>query len=209
MNLSLTFDNGPDLVATPQVLDVLDAAEVKATFFMLGRMLAKPGARTIADDVLARGHRIGNHTWSHRQLGSLPPAEAVQEIDRTQALLGDLTDADRLFRPAAGGGVIGPQMMSPAASDRLIADRYSCVLWNSVPRDWEDIEGWPKTALADTRRLAWPVVVVHDLPTGAMRRLAEFLDEAKDLGAEFTQAFPADCTPIWRGERQWPMPMVV
>jgi hypothetical protein len=130
----------------------------------------------------------------------------VAEIERTQQQLGDLVDVDRLFRPAAGGGVIGPKMMSAAASDHLLAERYSCVLWNSVPRDWEDVEGWPRAALADIGRLAWPVVVVHDVATGAMRRLEDFLAQAKDLGAEFTQDFPADCTPIWRGERQWPMP---
>ena len=208
MRLSLTFDNGPDPVTTPEVLDVLDAAQVKATFFMLGSMLAKPGARAIAEDVRARGHRIGNHTWSHRQLGKMTPPQAVEEIERTQQLLDDLADEDRLFRPAAGGGVLGPQMMSAAASDHLCAGGYSCVLWNSVPRDWEDTEAWPQTALTDVRRLAWPVVVIHDLPTGAMRRLEDFLVQATALGAEFTQAFPTDCTPIWRGERQWQMPMV-
>jgi peptidoglycan/xylan/chitin deacetylase (PgdA/CDA1 family) len=207
LNVSLTFDNGPDPVVTPQVLEVLDHAAVKASFFMLGAMLAKPGGWDTAVEVARRGHRIGNHTWSHRQLGTLTPSEAVAEIDRTQQQLGDLADADRLFRPAAGGGVIGPKMMSAAASDHLLAERYSCVLWNSVPRDWEDIEGWPRTALADIARLAWPVVVVHDVATGAMERLEDFLAQAKDLGAEFTQDFPTDCTPIWRGERKWPMPM--
>jgi peptidoglycan-N-acetylglucosamine deacetylase len=207
MNLSLTFDNGPDRLTTPEVLDILDAAQVKATFFMLGSKLAKAGARAIAEEVRARGHRIGNHTWSHGQLGRMAPEQAVSEIERTQELLEGLADEDRLFRPAAGGGVIGPNMMCPAASDRLTAGAYSCVLWNSVPRDWEDTEGWPETALADIRRLAWPVVVVHDLPTGAMRGLGEFLTRAKALGAEFSHAFPTDCTPIWRGERQWRMPM--
>jgi peptidoglycan/xylan/chitin deacetylase (PgdA/CDA1 family) len=207
VNLSLTFDNGPDPATTREVLDVLDAAQVKATFFMLGSKLAKPGARAIAEDVRARGHRVGNHTWSHGQLGRMSPEEAVGEIERTQALLVGLADDDRLFRPAAGGGVIGPHMMCPAASDRLTAGAYSCVLWNSVPRDWEDTEGWAETALADVHRLAWPVVVVHDLPTGAMRRLPDFLAQARALGAEFSQAFPADCTPIWRGEHRWRMPM--
>jgi peptidoglycan/xylan/chitin deacetylase (PgdA/CDA1 family) len=208
MNLSLTFDNGPDPVTTPQVLDVLDAAQVKATFFMLGAKLARPGARAIAEDVRSRGHRVGNHTFSHGLIGKMTPDQGIEEIERTQDLLEGLADDDRLFRPAAGGGVIGPHMMSPAADAHLTAGGYSCVLWNSVPRDWEDTESWPQAALADIRRLAWPVVVVHDLPTGAMRRLDDFLAKAKDLGAEFTQAFPTDCTPIWRGERQWEMPMV-
>lgn len=208
MNLSLTFDNGPDAVTTPEVLDVLDAAEVKATFFMLGAKLAKPGARALAEEVRARGHRIGNHTFSHGLIGKMTPAQAVEEIERTQDLLAGLADDDRLFRPVAGGGVIGPHMMSCAANEHLAAGGYSCVLWNSVPRDWKDTQGWPDTALADVRRLAWPVVVVHDLPTGAMRRLEDFLSRAKDLGAHFTQAFPTDCTPIWRGVSQWAMPMV-
>jgi peptidoglycan/xylan/chitin deacetylase (PgdA/CDA1 family) len=206
MKVSLTFDNGPDATTTPEVLDTLDAADVKATFFMLGSRLAKPRARDIAETVRARGHRIGNHTWSHRQLGTLDPAQAVEEIERTQALLDELVDADRLFRPAAGG-VIGPAMMCAAASDCLIGGGYSCVLWNSVPRDWEDIDGWAQTALDDVRRHDWSVVVVHDLATGAMRQLGGFLAQAKELGAEFSQDFPADCTPIWRGESRWAMPM--
>ena len=207
MKVSLTFDNGPDPVTTPAVLDVLGAADVQATFFMLGSRLAKPGAREIAEDVRARRHRIGNHTWSHRQLGTLEPAQAIEEIERTQALLDGLADADRLFRPAAGGGVNGPAMMCAAASDHLLGGGYSCVLWNSVPRDWEDVDGWPQTALADMCRHDWTVVVVHDLATGAMRQLDDFLARAKDLGAEFSQAFPADCTPIWCGEPRWAMPM--
>jgi len=207
VNLSLTFDNGPDPVTTPEVLDILDAAEVRATFFMLGAKLAKPGARAIAEAVRARGHRVGNHTWSHGLIGKMTPAEGIGEIERTQQLLDGLTDEDRLFRPAAGGGVIGPHMMSGAASDHLVDGAYSCVLWNSVPRDWEDTDGWHETALADVRRLAWPVVVVHDLPTGAMGRLQTFLARAKDLGAAFVQSFPLDCVPIWRGERQWDMPL--
>ena len=158
MNVSLTFDNGPHPVTTPQVLDVLGAAQVAASFFMLGSMLAKPGARAIADDVRARGHRIGNHTWSHRQLGTLAPAQAVEEIERTQRLLGGLADEDRLFRPAAGGGVIGPKMMSPTASDHLLEGGYSCVLWNSVPHDWDDPSGWAPRALANVAAQPWTVV---------------------------------------------------
>jgi peptidoglycan/xylan/chitin deacetylase (PgdA/CDA1 family) len=207
VKLSLTLDNGPHPTTTTQVLDTLEGVGALATFFMVGSRLEKPGARRIAEEVRARGHRIGNHTFSHGQLGDMAPAEAVAEVERTQALLEGLTDDDRLFRPAAGGGIIGPRMMSGAARDHLAAGGYSCVLWNSVPRDWEDADGWPATALGDLRRRDWTVLVLHDLPTGAMAHLAGFLARARDLGAELRQDFPADCVPIWRGERRWEMAM--
>ena len=64
-SLTLTFDNGPFADVTPQVLRVLEEKEVLATFFMLGERLALPDGRPLAQSVLAAGHWIGNHTWSH------------------------------------------------------------------------------------------------------------------------------------------------
>lgn len=72
MALALTFDDGPSPLYTPQILAVLRRYGVKATFFMLGANVEKcpSTVRQIVDE----GHTLGNHTWSHPNLDTLPPA---------------------------------------------------------------------------------------------------------------------------------------
>ena len=76
----------------------------------------------------------------------------------------------------------------------------TCVLWNAVPRDWEDPRGWAETALAQCLGQDWTLLVLHDLPTGAMGRLKIFIDRMRDHGAVFRQDFPKECVPLLRGE---------
>jgi len=199
--LTLSFDNGPSEV-TPEVLDLLAHYRIKATFFVCGKEIVAEPQRAILSRAKREGHWIGNHTFSHTvQLGATGDPDApVKEIGRTQALLGDLAGPERLFRPYGGGGVIGRRLLSPAALQFLLQEKYTCVLWNSVPRDWEEPEGWPERALYDISRQAWTLLVLHDLPTGAMKQLPRFLDRVRAEGVEVVQSFPDDCMPIRRGE---------
>ena len=203
MQVTLTFDNGPEPAVTGRVLDILETTRVKATFFVLGSKLADRKRRALAKRAHAEGHWIGNHTWSHNApLGdTLDPEVAEREIARTQSELGPLAHEHRFFRPyAGGGGTISRRLLSPSAVDLLILGRYSCVLWNAVPKDWEDPDGWVETALGQCRSQAWSLVVLHDLPTGAMKHLARFLDTVADAGGLFHQEFPLDCMPIRCGD---------
>ncbi|MFC0386701.1 polysaccharide deacetylase family protein [Muricoccus vinaceus] len=198
--VTLTFDNGPEPEVTPGVLDVLRQRGLLATFFVLGHKLA--GNRALAERAHAEGHWIGNHTWSHAQpLGQLPddPATAEAEIGRTQALIGDLSHPDRLFRPVGGGGVLGPHLLSGAALDHLARERFTCVTWSAVPGDFRDPGGWPETALAQCRGPDPVLLVLHDLPNGAMRQLDRFLGRLADAEARFVQDFPERCVPMRRG----------
>lgn len=205
--VTLTFDNGPEPDATPVVLETLGRRQIPATFFVVGEKLARPDRRRLTERAAAAGHWVGNHTFTHSAaLGTVPAAVAAAEIERTQALLGDLVHPDRLFRPpGAQGGVIDHRLLSRTALDVLRRDRYTLVLWNAVPHDWEDPEGWVDTALRRLAQLPRAVLVLHDLPTGAMRRLDTFLARALDRGARFVQAFPEDCTPIVRGVVRAPL----
>ena len=187
---------------TPRVLDVLGQADIKATFFMLGSKLADPARRAIAKRVHAEGHWIGNHTWSHKEpLGRVAdPARVVAEIIDTQSAIDELSHPDRLFRPFGGGGEIGRHLLSAPAVEILRRERMTCVLWNAVPRDWEDARGWAEVALAQCLAQPWTLLVLHDLPTGAMGRLKIFIDRIRDHGGRFRQEFPPECVPIRRGE---------
>ena len=202
MQVTLTFDNGPEPAVTPRVLDILEAADIKATFFVLGSKLADKKRRALAKRAHAEGHWIGNHTWSHAlPLGRLTdPSRAVSEIVETEGLIDELAHPDRLFRPFGGGGELGPHLLSSAAVDILKKEKMTCVLWNAIPRDWEDPRGWAEVAMAQCLSQPWTLLVLHDLPTGAMGRLKIFIERVKDHGGTFRQDFPPECVPLRRGE---------
>ena len=200
-DVTLTFDNGPEPDVTPGVLDVLARTEVLASFFVLGKKIADPARRKRAERAAAEGHWIANHTYSHETpLGNLPGRDVPEaEIGRTQALIGDLAHPDRLFRPFGGGGALGPHLLGRPVADYLIEGRYTCVLWNVIPRDWADPDGWVETAMDLIAPLDHALIVVHDLPTGAMAHLERFIDRVRDAGGTFRQDFPGDCVPLRRG----------
>jgi peptidoglycan/xylan/chitin deacetylase (PgdA/CDA1 family) len=200
MKISLTFDNGPDLAVTPGVLDTLAKHDVKATFFLLGKNLAEPERRKLAVRAFSEGHRLGNHSYSHSvPFGMLDtPLDAVQEILSTDALLGDLRGTERLFRPF-GRGQIGRHLLNDPAWDTLVENRYTCVLWTCIPPERDRPDSWMEPALQTCELQPWSVIVLHDLPTGAMRQLGGFLTMLAERGAEFSQDFPEECTPLRRG----------
>ena len=202
MRLTLSFDNGPDPDVTPRVLDLLARHGVQAHFFVLGRQVALPAGRALVARAVAEGHLVGNHSFSHEvPLGDDPRPDAVaREIAATGALLAPLVPGPRRFRPFGGGGVLGPHLLSPAAVEHLCDHGYSCVLWNSVPRDWVDPGGWVAGALDDLGARPHTVLVLHDLPGACLDGLDGFLGQARARGAEFTVELPADCVPIVDGQ---------
>jgi peptidoglycan/xylan/chitin deacetylase (PgdA/CDA1 family) len=200
MKISLTFDNGPEPDVTPHVLDTLGSHSVKASFFLLGKNLEFPDRRALAERAFREGHRLGNHSYSHSVPFGLmeSPRDAVQEILATDALLGDLRGTERLFRPF-GRARVGPHLLNSFAWETLVANEYTCVLWSYIPPERDQPDSWMPLALEACRNSPWTVIVMHDLPTGAMRNLGRFLEMAADSGAEFSQDFPADCTPLRQG----------
>ncbi len=207
--LTLSFDNGPEPTVTPLVLDVLRRRAIRASFFVIGSKLADPAARACATRAAAEGHWIGNHTWTHDVPLGKQPGRADAEIARTQDELGALSHPSRWFRPMGGGGAIGPHLLSPDAVALLERDRYSCVLWNAVPRDWAEPDRWVETALAQLDRQDWTLMVLHDLPTGAMAHLDRFLDGVAALGVALRQDFPPGCVPVLHGSRTAPLDHLV
>ena len=100
--VALTLDDGPDPEVTPQVLDLLDGHDAKATFFVIGRRVeAHP---QLAKEIVARGHRLENHTYRHRHsFAFLPYPIMRREIDRAQRAITDTVGrAPCYFRAPAG-----------------------------------------------------------------------------------------------------------
>ncbi|MEM7482153.1 MAG: polysaccharide deacetylase family protein [Acidobacteriota bacterium] len=137
--VALTFDDGPDPKVTPQVLDLLDRTEAKATFFVIGQLVERhPG---LTAEIHARGHRLGNHTFRHlKRFSILGPGRTGEEIDRSQEALAQITGYRPVhFRPPAG-------LRSPWLEPLLARRGLRLVSWtrrgyDTVRQDSESITG--------------------------------------------------------------------
>jgi peptidoglycan/xylan/chitin deacetylase (PgdA/CDA1 family) len=202
VKVTLTFDNGPEPGVTERVLAVLEEEKILATFFVLGAKLADPRRRKLAERAHAEGHWIGNHTMTHgTPLGKIKQAgKARSEILDAQRELAELAHPDRLFRPFGGGGKLGPHLLNQEALAVLREEKMTCVLWNAIPRDFADPENWVERALEQCRGQPRTLLVLHDLPNGAMAHLPAFIAAVRKQGGGFQQDFPPECVPIRRGE---------
>jgi peptidoglycan/xylan/chitin deacetylase (PgdA/CDA1 family) len=199
--VTLTFDNGPTADVTPAVLDCLGQHRIKSTFFVIGNKAETDAGAALVARAHAEGHWIGNHTYSHTTpLGELDAAAAVREIEQAEQVLNWVKQPQRLFRPYGRAGRIGKHLLHAAAVQKLQAEKYTCVLWNSISGDWRDPDGWVEIALEQFRSKDWSLIVLHDQPSGAMRHLDRFLAALRDENAEMQQDFPPECTPIVNGE---------
>ena len=198
--VTLTIDNGPTPGITEHVHEVLDEHGVRAIFFAVGRNVVDAAGRRLVERAVAAGHVVGSHTWSHTvTFGPASAADVDRELDDGRRAIADAGGDGQLFRPYGAGGAIDDRLMSGHGARRLLDDGCTCVLWNSVPGDWLDPDGWTANALADIEGQPWTVVVLHDVADAALGRLDDFLARCADAGVAFTLDVPDSCTPIRAG----------
>jgi peptidoglycan/xylan/chitin deacetylase (PgdA/CDA1 family) len=198
--VSLSFDNGPDPHITPQVLDILAKHRVKASFFVVGQKLSTPAGRKLAERTSAEGHWLGNHTFTHSSpLGLLDREAAIEEFVKTERALEWVDQEPRLFRPYGRQGKLGKHLMHAAVVEKLKEGGYSCVLWNAVPGDWKDPDGWVARGLGQIEQRDWSLVVLHDHLKGVLNGLDGFIGKLLDSGTTIVQDYPPDCVPIRAG----------
>jgi peptidoglycan/xylan/chitin deacetylase (PgdA/CDA1 family) len=153
--VALTIDDGPDPQLTPRVLDLLDAAQARATFFCIGRRARAHPA--LCRDIVARGHRVENHGDSHSNAFSLfGPRRMKADIAAAQATLADITgEAPMFFRPTAG-------LRNPFLDPVLAALNLRLAAWTRRPYDTRD--GRPERVLQRLTRGLGPgdILLMHD-----------------------------------------------
>jgi len=126
--LAITFDDGPNPLITPKLLDLLDQFQARATFFVIGRFVRECGALT--KEIAERGHLLANHTATHPNLFWLGPNAVRDELERCQDALCDATGSHaRFFRPPYG--FRNPWVVSTARDLGM-----QTVLWTLLPGDW-------------------------------------------------------------------------
>lgn len=166
--VAITFDDGPNAHTTPRVLEILDAAGIRCTFFLLGREIARHPAiaRAIAD----AGHEIGIHGFDHSS------DDMPGQIARCEAELSRLGLSSRLFRPARG-------RCGAAVLVGLWRRGFTTVLWSFDARDSMRYEGkWrgPPPAYETLKR--GEIILMHDDNSACTAELPTLLASLKTKG---------------------------
>ncbi|MBK7601810.1 MAG: glycosyltransferase [Acidobacteria bacterium] len=133
--IALTFDDGPDRICTPKILDILKRENVKASFFIIGQNgETEPD---ILKRIVAEGHDIGNHSFTHPNLGEIPSSLTKMELNATKLLIESLTGrSTRLFRAPYFGDAepTTPDEVEPARIAKELG--YIIVGLRVDPDDW-------------------------------------------------------------------------
>ncbi len=122
---ALTFDDGPNPEFTPQLLDVLDKYNAKATFFMVGK--AARNCPKLVKKIANNGHAIGNHSWNHPSLPLLRASQRKKQILACQRAIAPY--GQKLFRPPYGH-------QSLASHVDAFQLGYKVVGWDIAAEDW-------------------------------------------------------------------------
>jgi len=188
--VAMTFDDGPHPSLTPQLLDILAARGIRATFYVIGWRVAQSPllARRIAEE----GHEIGNHTWSHPSLTGQSDAAALAQIDRTtQAVHEAVGRPPVTMRPPYGN-------FSPRQRRMLMEARnMPTVLWSVDPEDWRR-PGAPVVAQRIVSQShPGAVILSHDIIGATVRAMPAALDGLIARGYEFVTLSELIGWPRW------------
>jgi peptidoglycan-N-acetylglucosamine deacetylase len=176
--IALTFDDGPSAALTPKLLDLLAAHHIKATFFVIGENVAEHPE--IVSRAAREGHEIGNHSWSHPNLGKMSDESVRRQLQQTDDAIKSATgNRPTLMRPPYGS--------ITAREKRWIHDEfgYDIILWDVDPYDWKR----PGPAVVRARILKetrpGSIVLSHDIHPGTIEAMPSTFDELEAKGFKF------------------------
>ena len=129
--VALTFDDGPDPLTTPALLDVLERHGAVATFFVTGSRVGRHPE--LAREIVARGHTVGNHSFRHDLLGAFRSTRTLaEEISATQRELKQLGIEPLAYRPPMG--ITSPRLRRAIPAAGLMVVNFSCRAWDGGNR---------------------------------------------------------------------------
>ncbi|MFI0483729.1 polysaccharide deacetylase family protein [Actinomadura sp. 9N215] len=168
--VSLTFDDGPGPY-TARLLDTLKAGGARATFFLLGENVhAHPD---VVRRMAMEGHEVANHTWSHSNLTTLPPAAVRSQIQRTQ----------QAVKNASG---VAPTLMRPpyGATNKQVgrAIGMPLILWSVDTLDWRHRSVSRDTKIGIKEPRSGGIVLFHDIHKPSVDAIPKVVDGLKKRG---------------------------
>jgi peptidoglycan/xylan/chitin deacetylase (PgdA/CDA1 family) len=173
--IALTFDDGPNATLTPKLLDLLAARHLKATFFVVGQNAVDH------PDILKRavreGHEIGNHSWSHPNLGKMSDDAVRRELQKTDdAIAAAIGKRPTLLRPPYGS--------ITARQKKWIHDEfgYRIIIWDVDPLDWKRPGPSVVTARILKETKAGSIVLAHDIHAPTIEAMPATFDQLMKKG---------------------------
>lgn len=153
--VALTFDDGPTPHYTADILQLLDLYQVKATFFVTGAETQR--YMTQAKQIVAAGHQLGNHSWSHQRMVFMPLDEINREIEGTdQQIRAAGFEGEILFRPPYGKKLL----LLPWY---LAQNNRASIMWDIAPETFDENSEDPQTMATEVLEQVKPgsIVLLH------------------------------------------------
>jgi peptidoglycan/xylan/chitin deacetylase (PgdA/CDA1 family) len=176
--IAMTFDDGPSEKLTPELLDILAAHHIHATFFVIGENAER--YPEILKRAVREGHEIGNHSWSHPFFAKMSDAAVRRELQKTDDVIrAAIGTRPVLVRPPYGSITTRQKQWIHAEFG------YQIILWDVDPLDWKR----PGPAIVTSRivRGTRPgsIVLSHDIHAGTIKAMPATLDQLQAKGFKF------------------------
>ncbi|WP_051221106.1 polysaccharide deacetylase family protein [Eremococcus coleocola] len=184
LQVSLTFDDGPNDEFTPQLLDVMNKYGVKGTFFLMGAYVDEYPEMT--KRIVDEGHYLGNHTYNHFDLHDLTDEEVKTQFEWTNMAIEEATGTrPKMYRMPFGGG--GERVYN------LMADSgMESILWNLDSLDWktQDRDMIVEEVMNDLQEHS--LILMHDTNQATVDAIDILIPKLQEMGYEFVSPLDID-----------------
>ena len=176
--VAITFDDGPHGANTPRLLEMLKQRKVRATFFMVGQCVAE--FPDIVKKMVAEGHEVASHSWSHPQLSTMSEAGVREQLEKTHAaIIAACGVTPKVMRPPYGAFTARQRAWAHATWG------YKCILWDVDPLDWKvrNADHVKNEILKAT--VPGSIILAHDIHKSTVDAMPETLDGLLAKGFKF------------------------
>jgi peptidoglycan/xylan/chitin deacetylase (PgdA/CDA1 family) len=176
--IAMTFDDGPSAPNTPRLLDMLKQRKIHATFFFVGQCVQENPE--IVKRIVAEGHEVGNHSWSHPDLAKMSDAAVHDQIQKTQdAIVAACGVTPKVMRPPYGAFT---------ARQRAWANGtwgFKIIIWDVDPLDWKIRNSEHVKAEILKQTVSGSIILSHDIHKTTVDAMPETLDALLAKGFKF------------------------
>lgn len=174
----LTFDDGPNSIYHPMILDILKSYNVKATFFLVGQNAQRDS--DLAKRTYGEGHKIGNHSLTHTFLPKLNAGSILKELQSTDDILKPFNNGQDVayFRPPYGGVNLAVKQ----TAEKLNLKMY---LWDVDPRDWSEPETQELVNRVVSNTHPGADILMHSNHLATVKALPKIIEALKNQGYTF------------------------
>lgn len=179
--LYLTFDNGYENGFTPRILDVLKEKQVPALFFVTGQYVKEQPE--LLKRMVAEGHLIGNHSWSHPDMTQLSAERIRTELEKVSAAVRELTGQTEMVYLRPPRGIFSDHVLAASREQG-----YTCVFWSIAYKDWDVAAqrgGGYAFDKVTSQLHPGAVILLHSISRDNTEALGRIVDEARRQGYTF------------------------